>query len=465
MNRRTFLTTTAQASSFLAFGAVPFIEKNTDSADVIVVGAGLAGLNAAMILESQGKSVLVLEASKRIGGRLYTLDDVAWKPDTGGVQVGDGYKRLVAIAQKLNVGLVDEPRSNADTLICLGGERIQSSEWEASAFNKLLDSEKKILPSLLESTLLRGQSPLQTLDDWRSEKFAAMDISIAAYLKSKGVSDEALRLIEIASDTPGLDKTSVLNNFRSSTLFAKGGFTKSMMIQGGSSRLPEAMAKSLKQPVRLGKIVTSIAQRNDGVVLTCSDRSTFKAKNVVMAVPFTTLRKISMIPAITGVQAQAVRSLQYTTISQIHVAVKKAFWLDDGLPPTMWTDSPLERIFVYPEADGKPARMLCWINGEGARKFDTLSEKDVLALVQAEMKRLRPASEGALEVTRINSWGKNPFAGGSYVKFAPGQITKFALHLAMPHQNIVFAGEHTAMRFTGMEGALESGERAAGQIL
>lgn len=465
MNRRHFLRQAAASASLLPFGNIALHAQKTGDADVIVIGAGLAGLNAAITLEASGKSVIVLEASKRVGGRLYTLDDVAWKPDTGGVQVGDGYKRLVAIASRLGVMLNDEPRSASDTLICLGEERIIASGWEASALNKLSDTERKILPMSLESTLLRGKSPLETLDDWRSGKFASLDISMARYLKSNGASDEALRLINIATDNPGLDQTSLLNSFRSATLFAKGGFTKSMMIAGGSSRLPETMAKSLNQPVQFGKVVQSIAQKNEGVTVRCADGSTFLGKYVIVAIPFPALRKISMIPALTGAQALAVKSLQYTAITQIHAEVKKAFWVEDGLPPSMWTDSPLERIFMYPEADGKPARMLAWINGAGAKKIDAMTDKQIADLAISELKRLRPASNGEIAIALINSWGRNPFAGGSYVKFAPGQVTKLVPHLATPHGNVLFAGEHTALQYTGMEGALESGERAARQIL
>lgn len=74
---------------------------------------------------------------------------------------------------------------------------------------------------------------------------------------------------------------------------------------------------------------------------------------------------------------------------------------------------------------------------------------------------MRPASRGALQVLKVHSWARDPFAGGAYACWAPGQITRYADVLRQPHQRLMFAGEHTSALSRGMEGAMESGERAA----
>jgi monoamine oxidase len=79
--------------------------------------------------------------------------------------------------------------------------------------------------------------------------------------------------------------------------------------------------------------------------------------------------------------------------------------------------------------------------------------------------RVRPSTRGSLRAVKTVSWQRDPFAGGIYSAWKPGQITRYGETIAAPHGNVFFAGEHTAMLNRGMEGAAESGERAAGEIL
>jgi monoamine oxidase len=480
MQRRTFLHQSLAALASPSFLASQQGRSASDDkeADVVVIGAGLAGLYAAMLLEAEGKSVIVLEASNRAGGRLYTLDDVAWKPEAGGAQIGDTYKRIVSVAKKHNVALIDEPRNTAPTLICIGGERIKPDAWAQATANKLSANERSILPPTLESTMLRGKSPFKTLDDWRAPAFAHLDVSIAEYLRSQSASAEALRLMDIAADNPSIEQTSVLTTFRSQTYFAQSGVTKTFMVEGGSSRLPEAMAQSLKRgSVRYGAVVRSIEQRSTDWLVASEDGRSFAARSIICSIPLPALKNVifshSLAPSerkqISALQAEAIRTVQYTPITQLYAAVKEAFWEKDGLPASMWTDTPLERVFISPAADGKPARMLCWVNGAGARRLDAMNHNEISSLFYATMKTLRPASEGALELVRVNSWGNNRFAGGAYTKFAPGQITKFSRIIAEPLKltrgGLFFAGEHCAQQASGMEGAMESAERAVALLL
>ena len=98
-------------------------------------------------------------------------------------------------------------------------------------------------------------------------------------------------------------------------------------------------------------------------------------------------------------------------------------------------------------------------------KIDAMPMPELARFIKSELARIRPATEGNVEIARLVSWVNDPFAKGAYSHFAPGQISTFVKDMAKPWQRIHFAGVHTAIKYTGMEGALKSGERAATEIL
>jgi len=146
------------------------------------------------------------------------------------------------------------------------------------------------------------------------------------------------------------------------------------------------------------------------------------------------------------------------------LAVRRPFWEEDGFPAQMWTDTQLENIFPVIDATGKQ-NLVCMTGGANARHLDAMSPQVLAYYVQSELARIRPASKGNVEVTRVVSWGRDPFSRGAYAHFAPGQIHRFQGKMAQPWQRIHFAGEHTAIASSGMESALESAERVANEVL
>jgi monoamine oxidase len=138
---------------------------------------------------------------------------------------------------------------------------------------------------------------------------------------------------------------------------------------------------------------------------------------------------------------------------------------NDGYPPMMWTDSALESIFAIRDHQGKVQSLVCWVNGDNAKKLDAMSSRGLEQFVRSQLKLIRPGIEENMEIVRVVSWGRDPFARGAYSYFGPGQIRRFQHLMAKPWQRIYFAGEHTAISSPGMESALESAERVAQEIL
>lgn len=463
LSRRSVL---AGSSAAILAGAAPRSAWGKTESDVIIVGAGLAGLHATALLESAGLKCVLVEGERRIGGRLHTLDDFPGRPDAGGIQVGSGYRRLRTIAGELDVALVAGPGSGAGTgegpsaLFHIAGTTVAPADWPESAANRLAESEKAILPLALGMKYAAALPRLPTPESWLSAD-PAMDISYAQALQQAGASREAMRLIATNLNGNSLSGMSQLHLARTLAIY-RAGPGPILTIKGGSQRLPEAMAKRLKTPIRLGEVVTAIAENADGVTVTTS-RGAITARNMICTIPFAALRAIPIAADIDPAVAHMIAGLPYTRASFAYLSASEAFWKSDGLPETLWTDNPwLGRVFVLGD---DPPMLKIWTTGAGADLLDRSDPATAAARIIAAMEAARPSAKGKLKLERLFSWQNNPMARGIYHHIGTGQLAALASATNHVARRVHFAGEHLAQASSGMEGALESGERTALALL
>ena len=447
-----------------------------DRCDVIVMGAGLAGLNAALNLQQQGCKVTVLEASDHVGGRVQSREFAGYQHELGAGEIGVMYARVLDVVRQLNLELMPVPIGLRGYSYNIGGTMLHADDWEASAFNRTAGDERGILPSSLEGTIVRRLNPLKETDDWLQERHQSLDVPFDAYLRSHGVSDEAIRLIGQAYNGPGMNRTSTLAIFRNATRFDFGmrGFMAMKeagievaplrKIKGGNQRLPEAMAAALDTEVRLKQQVALVNQDASGVEVICLDGRRYRADFLVSAIPLTALKSINFAPALSPEKAAAAAQISYYQTSKFYLRATEPFWEVDGYEPTMWTDSPIERVFAVRDGENVHT-LLAWINGQGAQRIDRLGESAGKQLVLDTMAKLRPASKGKLEVVGYHAWGRTPHIGGCGANYSAGQVRRFAQPLIEAEGRVHFAGEHTRRTEHGMEAAMASGERAAIEIL
>lgn len=464
LNRRLFVTGAAASTLTPVSGRA----RASKDADVIIIGAGLAGLFAAMQLQDFGYRVLVLEGSSRIGGRLWTLDDLPGAPEAGGQQVGQTYARIRYAAEKTGINIIDdETRDRPQRVMAFGDTLVNPTDWASSDLNPFPEQFRLAAPDSALLMAAAAENPFDWPGAWRDAKAGENDVSAANFLRAKGFNEDALALINATLNANDLETYSMVNVWRSLQLFSLDRtMGPSGDIAGGSQRLPEAMAAMLGDSVRMNSQVHAIAQTDRGIEIKTGG-ALLRADFCVVALPFPAVATLHIEPGLTGAMANAVNGLPYTQILQLHLSPGARFWETDGQPAMMWTDGPLERIFVTRDRETKEIVGLnAWINGDHARRLAQESDEALERVARAEFKRIRPASNGDVKLRKAVRWTESgSYAGGAYMHWAPGQARIWAEKMTAPSGRIYFAGEHLSHLHTGMEGAMEAGDRAAREIM
>ena len=444
--------------------------------DVIVIGAGLAGLAAAAKLEAAGLDVLVLEAQRRVGGRIYSMRQLG-SGEAGGTYIGAGYARVIAAAQRHGVTLVDVTpvlEFFREQDLALGERIIRQSEWPTDPANAFPDADKTQMPWNYHRVLTMRANPLGAPADWLDPRFAHLDVSAREWLRGLGLSERAIALAYGINASFGRDAHDV----SALLLLFRGAFSKAQRAlapedsvgftaRDGVQRIPEAMAAALLGGVELGRPVASISLERDRATVSCADSTRLRARHVIASVPLGVLRTIAIEPALPARQAEAFAELPSQPLTQVYLAPRAKFWERDGYAPSLFTDSRAGMIAAARNgANPKEVTTLtAWITGDAATALDRVPSAAAGRAVIDEIARIRPASKGELEFVSLHSWGADPYAGGAWAYFRPGDVTRFAGIIGRAHGRLHFCGEHLAFENRGMEGAMESGERAATEIL
>ncbi len=477
INRRRLLLTGAAAVAAPALGSLAFA-RNLDC-DVAIVGAGLSGLNAARHLEEEGLRVLVLEAQNHVGGRVLSFDDMDGIQEAGGQSIGIGYARMVAAADDLGLSRYNPGTSNpvlrrrGTTMFYQGQSFASAEEWGKSELNPFEGDDRNQFPWQRMRALVGQLNPVKNAEDWLDSTYHPYDISLNATLKKAGLTDAQIQLIANVNPTygDGGDSISAMMHFyaaawiRRQFAFIDPGTTPTFQITGGNQMIPKGMASNLKAPVRHGFKLGSVDQTGGTVSLTSTNGQKVRAKAVILTLPLKALSKVDFADDMPRERMVSIRAVPYSRVYQGFFAIEKPFWEDDGLPLTYWTDTPVGRLFVSAGEDDGPAYVKSWSTGLAAKQLDGMNDDMALAMLQREIHRIRPSTKGKIRPVKTWSWQQNEFAGGTYAAWAPGQVTGIVPTIGKPVGNMFFAGEHTAQLDRGMEGAMESGERAAFEVL
>jgi monoamine oxidase len=445
--------------------------------DVIVIGAGLSGLHAALTLEQAGAHVLVLEAQSRVGGRVHSMRSLGSTTEVGGTYIGAGYSRVIAAARRHGVELMDVTPMLAffrEQDLVLDGETIRQAAWPTHPANDYPEADKHHLPWTYHRVLAARNNPLQRTADWLDPRHASLDISASEWLGRMGLSKRAIATAYGLNASFGLDAHDV----SALLLLCRGAFSIAQRavapagsvgftVRGGVQRLPEAMAEALVGGVESGHVVTAVEVAGTHVTVRCANGRRFMAASAVAAVPPGVLSRISIDPPLPPLQAEALREVRSQPLTQIFFAPRSRFWERDDVAPSVFTDTCAGMFAAQRDRDSptEVTNFAAWITGRAALALDRLTLSDAGRAVIAAVERARPSAKGQLTMIGGRSWGLDPWARGAWSYFRPGQVTRYARVMGLAHGRLCFCGDHLAVESRGMEAALESAERVTHGML
>ena len=432
---------------------------------VVVVGAGLAGLTAALDLAAAGWDVVVLEARRRVGGRVHTVRapfSTGLHAEAGGESIDDGHHALLAMVGRF--GLRTERRT--PDKILRGTTSWHGTRSATADF---------VSPPAVATDYARFTAALQQLTQGldpthpeRAGQAESLDRrSVASFIDSLHLDPRARFLVE--SDVRGgfnaqPHDVSLLFAAQQAVVSANAAdaTVETMRISGGNDRLPTAMAAALGARVVTGAPVTRIEHRVDGVTVRAGDH-VVHGSWVVLACPVQTLRRVTFAPALPASVAAVVDGLDLGHAAKVTVEYRSRFWERQHRSGFTLTDLPIGIAWAPTDSYASTAGLLsAFITGDAAVAAGRQPDAARIADVQAQLDRIYP--EGAPEhagPAATTAWANEPFTGGGYAVFKPGQMVPFWPILQAGSGRIRFAGEHTETLAGYMESAVRSGHRVA----
>ena len=478
-SRRRFVTTTLATgmAALVAPGvaplraatAPPLRTSRGPRKRVVVLGAGMAGLAAAFELDAVGHDVTVLEARTRPGGRVLTLRE----PFADGLYAEAAATRIASTSdwtmkyvRQFGLELVPfRPTGLADVYHVRGQRLVPGVSGEPEWPVPLSPEERRLgLAGIRERYLTSvlpeiGNAGIPDAPPVALRKFDR--VTYTEFLREQGASPGAVELLNLGVS----ENVSALQRLRA--LVWRSAATAWWRIAGGNDRLPIAFATSLASRISYGTPVLRIRHDASGVIVTYRQADTvreLRADHAICTIPFPVLRHLDIAP-LSDAKRRAIAELPYPDVTKIMIQTRSRFWRKAGLSGFAQTDLPLPEVWNLSEGQpGQRGLLMAYIAGPRAKLPDGLSVDDRVAWALGYMTRLFPELPDEYEGGTSYQWIEDPWARGAYPAYAPSQVIDLFPAVRQSEGRLHFAGDHASVWPGWMQGALESGNRAARTI-
>lgn len=425
---------------------------NNETADVVVIGAGFAGLIAARELAHAGHDVLVLEARERVGGRTWTEHRLGHELELGANWVHWVQPHVWAEMTRYGREIIRSPKAEIASWLDATGAQCTGT---LDDFMGLISPGQQLLVDDVRTAIPRGVAPtvgnITDLDRLSiQDRFDAIDLSPDARSANESV--------WVGHVNAPLDTVGISSAFRWAA--AAGGHWELMheasatyRVVGGMSAWTAEIAASSGSRIRVGTRVTRVQHDADGAVVTCDDGSTVRAAQVICTLPVNAIHTIEFLPELPDVWTRQNRETVASRGTKVWIKVA----------------GKVTRFFAY----GTQHHPISVLKSEfieddhsilvGFGADHTAIDLESIADVQAAVDAVYPGLT-VLEVT-AHDWMKDPLSGTTWMTHRPGQLTRDLPALQEPHGRVHFATTDNADLWGGfIDGAIESGLREARRV-
>lgn len=449
---------------------MPGVTAEELDVDVCVVGAGLAGLAAADAARAGGRSVIVLEARDRVGGRLLegVLGGIV-PVDLGGQWMGAGHTRLAALASRL--GIASFPTwDEGDHVLGLGG-RLRRYSGTIPRLGPLVLLDLELARRRIDRLARRvpAEAPWDAEPSFDGQSFESW---MRRHMRTRS----ARTLLTVAGRTVWGAEPAELSLLH--VLFyasAAGGINRLVDTDGGAQQdrfdgtahgVAAALAGTLGDAVRLEQPVRAVRRSSEEVIVESASLRV-RAGRVVLALPPALTERIAFDPPLPGARRQLAQRMPLGNVTKIQLLYDEPFWREDGLSGAgVSGEGPVTLTFDSSPRNGSAGVLTGFVGGADARAFAGLSSSERREAVLRDVAALFGGRAAHPEDLAERAWADEPWSGGGPVSnFGPGGWTACGPALRAPLGRIHFAGTETATVWCGyMEGALQSAERVVAEL-
>ncbi len=453
---------------------------------MIVVGAGMAGLVAATLLKNAGHEIILLESTHRVGGRIYTVRSPFTHGnyfEAGAMRIPEMHKLVLAYIKKYNLAINDFVNSNPHDLLLVNGIRTTYDAYEKNpdilGF-PVLENEKG---KTAEELIAYAVQPIADFIDRDPDKNWPIIIqnfqsySLDNYLRNnpygRSLSAGAIDMIKVLLSLEGLPELSLLEMLRDILIIFKKPPLKYFEVTGGYDQLPRAFLRNLRHHIYFGQKLTRLVQTESSVKLYTESpqtlhRFSFEADKVLLTLPFSVLNFVEFEPynSLSYLKRKAIRELHYVPSIKIGIEFKHRFWEKNGLSGGKTVTDLASRFTHYPSRirEDIPSGVVIGSYTWEDDTFPWRSSSNEMKIKETLKYIAQFHGDYIYQhfVTGFShDWSTDPNAGGCFTMFKPYQELELFEAIKAPEGRLHFAGEHTTLKHGWVEGAVESGIRAA----